>query len=183
MLLELTGMRDVKALIKARIPVVKCLYEAQSFSLKVWRVSRRGPCCASPQHAGALCACLNLTLDAAHTQAAACAHRIQRLRWNSSMHDPRLLSFSLPQVDVTLNNHLAVVNTKLLTDYAAIDGRLAQLVFVVKAWAKARNTNDAYRSARPHCMHCAAPTHMSFSMTARCMQLEAISADCTLICQ
>ncbi len=43
--------------------------------------------------------------------------------------------------------HLAVVNTKLLADYAAVDGRLAQLVFVVKAWAKARNTNDAYRSA------------------------------------
>lgn len=75
------------------------------------------------------------------------------------MYDPRLLSLSLPQVDVTLNNHLAVVNTKLLTDYAAIDGRLSQLVFVVKAWAKARNTNDAYRSARPHCMHCAVPRH------------------------
>lgn len=40
------------------------------------------------------------------------------------------------QVDVTTNNHLAVTNTKLLADYAAIDGRLAQLVFVVKAWAK-----------------------------------------------
>ena len=32
------------------------------------------------------------------------------------------------QVDVTLNNSLATINTKLLTDYASIDGRLAQLV-------------------------------------------------------
>lgn len=44
------------------------------------------------------------------------------------------------QVDITVNNHLAVTNTKLLADYAAIDGRLAQLVFVIKAWAKVRLT-------------------------------------------
>lgn len=46
---------------------------------------------------------------------------------------------SAMQVDVTVNNRLAVTNTKLLADYAAIDGRLAQLVFVVKAWAKVRD--------------------------------------------
>ena len=49
------------------------------------------------------------------------------------------------QIDITVNNLLAVVNTKLLRDYAAIDGRLAQLVFVVKHWAKRRQVNDAYR--------------------------------------
>ena len=49
------------------------------------------------------------------------------------------------QVDVTVNNILAIVNTKLLRDYAAIDDRLLQLVFVVKLWAKRRQVNDSYR--------------------------------------
>ena len=53
---------------------------------------------------------------------------------------------SLPlQVDVTVNNILAIVNTKLLKDYGAIDERLLQLVFVVKLWAKRRQVNDSYR--------------------------------------
>ena len=49
------------------------------------------------------------------------------------------------QVDITVNNILAIVNTKLLRDYAAIDGRLMQLVFVIKLWAKRRQVNDSYR--------------------------------------
>lgn len=49
------------------------------------------------------------------------------------------------QVDVTVNNILAIVNTKLLRDYAAVDDRLLQLVFVVKLWAKRRQVNDSYR--------------------------------------
>jgi len=48
-------------------------------------------------------------------------------------------------VDVTLNNRLAIANTRLLSDYGRIDGRLGQLVFVVKHWAKQRQINDAYR--------------------------------------
>jgi hypothetical protein len=72
---------------------------------------------------------------------------------HSDLHRPHMPYVSLPsnhtlahfakfhrvptvQVDITVNNHLAVTNTKLLADYAAIDGRLAQLVFVIKAWAK-----------------------------------------------
>lgn len=49
------------------------------------------------------------------------------------------------QVDITVNNILAIVNTKLLRDYAAVDDRLLQLVFVVKLWAKRRQVNDSYR--------------------------------------
>lgn len=49
------------------------------------------------------------------------------------------------QVDITVNNILAIVNTKLLKDYGAIDERLLQLVFVVKLWAKRRQVNDSYR--------------------------------------
>jgi hypothetical protein len=37
-------------------------------------------------------------------------------------------------VDITVNNRLAVVNTKLLRDYAAIDPRLRNLVLLVKHW-------------------------------------------------
>ncbi len=39
---------------------------------------------------------------------------------------------------MTLNNTLAIINTKLLADYCAIDGRLTQLAFIVKHWAKRR---------------------------------------------
>ena len=46
-----------------------------------------------------------------------------------------------------INNMLALVNTKLLRDYASLDPRLRQLVFVVKHWAKRRGVNDAYRWA------------------------------------
>lgn len=38
------------------------------------------------------------------------------------------------KVDITVNNRLAVVNTKLLRDYAAIDPRLRSLVLLVKHW-------------------------------------------------
>ena len=40
---------------------------------------------------------------------------------------------------------LAVVNTKLLRDYAQIDVRLRQLAFLVKHWAKCRQVNETYR--------------------------------------
>lgn len=53
-----------------------------------------------------------------------------------------------PQVDITLNNDLAVANTALLRDYAAIDGRLRQLLLLIKHWAKRRRVNDAYTGAR-----------------------------------
>jgi DNA polymerase sigma len=33
-----------------------------------------------------------------------------------------------------VNNRLAVINTKLLRDYAAVDARLRPLVLLVKHW-------------------------------------------------
>ncbi|KAL3616599.1 hypothetical protein CASFOL_039989 [Castilleja foliolosa] len=47
--------------------------------------------------------------------------------------------------DICINNVLAVVNTKLLHDYARIDVRLRQLAFIVKHWAKSRAVNETYR--------------------------------------
>ncbi|XP_059651507.1 UTP:RNA uridylyltransferase 1 [Cornus florida] len=47
--------------------------------------------------------------------------------------------------DICINNVLAVVNTKLLQNYAQIDERLRQLAFIVKHWAKARAVNETYR--------------------------------------
>lgn len=46
--------------------------------------------------------------------------------------------------DICINNLLAVVNTKLLWDYARIDARLRQLAFIVKHWAKSRGVNETY---------------------------------------
>ncbi|GMH00566.1 hypothetical protein Nepgr_002405 [Nepenthes gracilis] len=47
--------------------------------------------------------------------------------------------------DICINNVLAVVNTKLLRDYAQIDVRLRQLAFIVKHWAKSRAVNETYQ--------------------------------------
>jgi predicted nucleotidyltransferase len=47
--------------------------------------------------------------------------------------------------DICINNVLAVVNTKLLRDYAQIDVRLRQLAFIVKHWAKSRRVNETYQ--------------------------------------
>ncbi|KAG0549756.1 hypothetical protein BDA96_01G282100 [Sorghum bicolor] len=47
--------------------------------------------------------------------------------------------------DICVNNLLAVVNTKLLRDYAQIDRRLRQLAFIVKHWAKIRRVNETYQ--------------------------------------
>ncbi|GAV76666.1 PAP_assoc domain-containing protein [Cephalotus follicularis] len=47
--------------------------------------------------------------------------------------------------DICINNVLAVVNTKLLRDYAQIDERLRQLAYIVKHWAKSRGVNETYR--------------------------------------
>lgn len=44
-----------------------------------------------------------------------------------------------------MNNSLALINTKLLLDYSAINSRLLQLAFIVKHWAKRRQVNDSYR--------------------------------------
>ncbi|KAI4356853.1 hypothetical protein L6164_000840 [Bauhinia variegata] len=47
--------------------------------------------------------------------------------------------------DICINNLLAVVNTKLLRDYAQIDSRLRQLAFIIKHWAKSRGVNETYQ--------------------------------------
>lgn len=47
--------------------------------------------------------------------------------------------------DICINNVLAVVNTKLLRDYAEVDIRLRQLAFLVKHWAKCRGVNETYQ--------------------------------------
>ncbi|EOX96152.1 Nucleotidyltransferase family protein isoform 5 [Theobroma cacao] len=47
--------------------------------------------------------------------------------------------------DICINNVLAVVNTKLLRDYAKLDARLRQLAFIVKHWAKSRGVNETYQ--------------------------------------
>jgi hypothetical protein len=48
-------------------------------------------------------------------------------------------------VDITVNNILAIVNTKLLSDYVQIDERLVQLCYIVKHWAKRRQVHAVPR--------------------------------------
>ena len=59
-----------------------------------------------------------------------------------------VIKFTYPptqtQVDITINNTLACLNTKLIACYAAIDERVGQLVHIVKHWAKRRHVNDPY---------------------------------------
>jgi len=60
-----------------------------------------------------------------------------------------VVKFTYPEtkthVDITINNTLACLNTKLLADYCAIDERLPQMVSIVKYWAKQRDVNDPYQ--------------------------------------
>lgn len=44
--------------------------------------------------------------------------------------------------DISLQNQLAVANTKLLRTYGSIDPRVRILVFIVKHWAKSRHLNS-----------------------------------------
>ena len=54
--------------------------------------------------------------------------------------DPRSNIF----VDISINNSLAIYNTKLLQEYCAMDKRVNQLVIVIKHWAIHRNISDAW---------------------------------------
>ena len=60
------------------------------------------------------------------------------------------------RVDITINNLLAISNTRLLGHYCDVDPRLRQMAVFVKHWAKTRGVNDAYRCGD------AAPTWLVF---------------------
>lgn len=47
--------------------------------------------------------------------------------------------------DISINNTLAVVNSRLVGAYSAIDPRMVQLGMVIKHWANARGINDRSR--------------------------------------
>ncbi len=51
------------------------------------------------------------------------------------------------QVDITVNNILAIVNTKLLADYVKLDERLLQLCCIIKHWAKRRQARPFAQSS------------------------------------
>lgn len=44
-----------------------------------------------------------------------------------------------------VNNRLALANSALVRDYAAVDPRLRALAYLVKHWARERKVNDPYR--------------------------------------
>ena len=47
--------------------------------------------------------------------------------------------------DISINNSLAVVNSRLIGAYSAIDPRMVELGMVIKHWANARGINDRSR--------------------------------------
>ncbi|CAG9463268.1 unnamed protein product [Pedinophyceae sp. YPF-701] len=47
--------------------------------------------------------------------------------------------------DITINNLLALYNTRMLADYCRIDDRLRRITMIIKHWAKQRAINEAYR--------------------------------------
>jgi DNA polymerase sigma len=47
--------------------------------------------------------------------------------------------------DISVNNNLAVINSRLVGSYCAIDSRVQPLGIVIKSWAKARGINDRSR--------------------------------------
>ena len=85
-----------------------------------------------------------------------------------------------PQVDITVNNILAIVNTKLLADYVKLDERLLQLCCVVKHWAKRRQARPLqHRSACPAPRSHLLPRFMT--RDARIISLEACWWDAGLM--
>ena len=47
--------------------------------------------------------------------------------------------------DISINNNLAVVNSRLIGAYSAIDPRMVELGMIIKHWANARGINDRSR--------------------------------------
>ena len=125
-MLEGAGMRDVLPLAKARVPVVKCI--APETGTKA-RALAGTPlqCGLARSWVSHTCSWCSLAPKVQLQMCCACKCCRCRDGVNSGS-----------QVDVTLNNTLAIINTKLLADYCAIDGRLTQLAFIVKHWAKRR---------------------------------------------
>lgn len=73
--------------------------------------------------------------------------------------------------DICINNLLAVVNTKLLKDYAQIDDRLRQLAFIVKHWARSRRVNETYQG-----------TLSSYAYVLMCIHFLQLSKPAILPC-
>lgn len=64
--------------------------------------------------------------------------RMPLLRWEPS-------SESGFACDITVNNTLAVLNSRLISQYVSMDPRMQSLALVLKAWARARRINDRSR--------------------------------------
>ena len=119
-------MAEVLTLPKARVPVVKFVVPKTGTKVCGWGGGGGGGCV----HAGCARRVLTATTPGLGGGTA---------RAPPPPHPP---THAPTQVDVTVNNLLACVNTKLLADYCAIDSRLAPLVALVKHWAKQRAVND-----------------------------------------
>jgi len=101
--------------------------------------------------------CLQVDVEDSQDEKAKYVERVAELLEGMGMEDIKPLTHARVPIckfrdpvtrincDVCINNILAVVNTRLLRDYASIDPRLRQLAFCVKYWAKRRQINETYR--------------------------------------
>ena len=80
------------------------------------------------------------------------------------------------QVDITVNNILAIVNTKLLADYVKLDERLLQLCCIVKHWAKRRQAGPHHQVQ--HANLCDGSQIASLSLVASQIALENMLQSC-----
>lgn len=69
---------------------------------------------------------------------------VEETSWLIALHFSLLLFLFVValECDISLQNNLAVANTKLLRTYGAIDPRVRILVFLIKHWAKSRHLNS-----------------------------------------
>eukprot|EP00903_Cladosiphon_okamuranus_P012359 g11587.t1 len=63
------------------------------------------------------------------------------------------------RVDVSVNNLIAVHNTRLLKAYADLDPRCHRLLYIVKNWSKARGVNDSSKGTLSSYAHCITALH------------------------
>ncbi|CAM9192101.1 unnamed protein product [Pylaiella littoralis] len=62
-------------------------------------------------------------------------------------------------VDISVNNLVAVHNTRLVKAYTDLDPRCRRLLYLVKTWSKARGVNDSSKGTLSSYAHCVTVLH------------------------
>ncbi|CAN0346387.1 unnamed protein product, partial [Hapterophycus canaliculatus] len=63
------------------------------------------------------------------------------------------------ECDISVNNLVAVHNTRLVKTYTELDPRCHRLLYLVKDWSKARGVNDSSKGTLSSYGHCVSVLH------------------------